>query len=114
MSELSQFSCEACRADAPRVTGDELEHLLNEVPEWHLLVENDIRRICRVYTFKNFRQALNFTNAIGELAEEEGHHPEITLEWGKVTVSWWSHKIMGLHKNDFIMAARSDEVYTQG
>jgi len=114
MSELSQFSCEACRADAPRVTGDELEHLLNEVPEWHLVVDDDIRLICRVYTFKDFRSALNFTNAVGELAEVENHHPEIVTEWGKVTVRWWTHKIMGLHKNDFIMAARTDEIYEQG
>lgn len=64
----------------------------------------------RPFTFRNFKQALAFTNRIGELAEEAGHHPALLTEWGKVTVTWWSHAIKGLHKNDFILAARTDEV----
>lgn len=114
MHELSEFSCEACRPDAPRVVGDELEQLLSELPEWELEVVENVRQISRTYTFKDFRMAMQFTNAIAELAESEGHHPSILTEWGKVTLIWWTHKIMGLHKNDFIMAARSDEVYEQG
>jgi 4a-hydroxytetrahydrobiopterin dehydratase len=64
-----------------------------------------------VFTFGNFAQALDYTNRVGTLAEEAGHHPALLVEWGKVTVSWWTHKIKGLHRNDFIMAARSDEAY---
>ncbi|MBB1485348.1 4a-hydroxytetrahydrobiopterin dehydratase [Oceanospirillum sediminis] len=114
MSELSEFSCEACRSDAPRVTGDELEQLLSELPDWELEVIDNVRQITRTYTFSNFRTAMQFSNAIADLAESEGHHPAILTEWGKVTLSWWTHKIMGLHKNDFILAARSDDIYEKG
>jgi 4a-hydroxytetrahydrobiopterin dehydratase len=65
-----------------------------------------------VFRFKNFRQALEFTNKIGDIAEQEGHHPVIVTEWGRVKVSWWTHKIQGLHQNDFIMAAKTDELYS--
>jgi len=65
-----------------------------------------------VFSFKNFVEALAFTNSVGALAEEQGHHPDLLTEWGRVTVTWWSHKIKGLHRNDFIVAARTDQIYT--
>ena len=71
-----------------------------------------MRNLERVFKWKNFVQALAFTNRVGELAEEEGHHPALLTEWGKVTVTWWTHKIKGLHRNDFIMAARTDQLYS--
>jgi 4a-hydroxytetrahydrobiopterin dehydratase len=71
-----------------------------------------IKRLERTFKFKNFVQALAFTNKVGELAEAEGHHPAILTEWGKVTVTWWTHKIRGLHRNDFVMAAKTDRLYS--
>ncbi|KAF1070263.1 MAG: putative pterin-4-alpha-carbinolamine dehydratase [Pseudomonas citronellolis] len=108
MSALNQAHCEACRADAPQVSDSELAELLRQIPDWHAEVRGDHMELERAFSFKNFRFALAFTNAVGALAEEEGHHPGLLTEWGKVTVTWWSHSINGLHRNDFIMAARTD------
>ena len=77
------------------------------VPQWNLLSE-DVPKLQRVFRFKNFARAIAFTNRIGELAESAGHHPAILTEWGKVTVTWWTHAIHGLHRNDFIMAAKTN------
>lgn len=107
---LAQQQCEACRADAPKVSDEELAILIREIPDWAPAVINGVMQLERAYTFKNFRLALEFTNRVGELAEAEGHHPEIVTEWGKVTVRWWTHKINGLHKNDFICAAKTDSL----
>jgi len=86
---------------------------LAEVTDWELEVVKDVPRLRRRFRFKDFKEALAFTNSIGELAESEGHHPRIVTEWGSVTVEWWTHKIAGLHNNDFIMAAKSDAIYRQ-
>jgi 4a-hydroxytetrahydrobiopterin dehydratase len=110
MMTLSTQQCEACRADAPKVSDEELAILVREIPEWAPVVVDGVMQLEREYTFKNFRQALAFTNLVGELAENEGHHPEIVTEWGKVTVRWWTHAINGLHKNDFICAAKTDQL----
>lgn len=111
MTELKQQSCEACSADAPRVTEDEKQQLHQSVPDWEIVELDGEEQLRREFRFRNFAQALAFTNTVGELAEAENHHPAILLEWGKVTVRWWTHKIGGLHKNDFVMAARTDEAY---
>ena len=110
MSQLSQQACEACRVGAPTVTEEEKQSLGAEVPEWQIVERDGIMKLERTFTFKDFVQALDFTNRVGELAEEADHHPAILTEYGKVTVTWWSHKIKGLHRNDFILAARTDEV----
>ncbi len=110
MTELSRQSCEACRAGAPRISDADLKTLLPKIPDWSTIVVDDIMRLNRDFKFKNFAQAMAFTNRVGDLAEVAGHHPAILTEWGKVTVTWWTHKIKGLHKNDLIMAARTDEV----
>lgn len=107
---LSKESCEACRADAPRVSPSESIELLKEVPEWKLVSIDDVKRLVRMYSFSNFVDALAFANKVGEIAEQVQHHPKIAVEWGKVEVSWWTHKISGLHRNDFIMAARTDDL----
>ncbi|WP_163557380.1 4a-hydroxytetrahydrobiopterin dehydratase [Halomonas sp. NO4] len=109
MSQLSQQSCEACRADSPRVTEEELASYRSDIPDWELVERDGVQQLERVFKFGNFQEALDFTNRVGALAEEAGHHPALLTEWGKVTVTWWSHKIKGLHKNDFVMAARTDE-----
>ena len=111
MTKLSQQACEACRADAPKVTGEEKQELLSAIPDWEDVMVDGEEQLRRVFTFKNFVEAQTFTNKVADLAEAENHHPAILLEWGKATVRWWTHKIGGLHKNDFIMAARTDELY---
>jgi 4a-hydroxytetrahydrobiopterin dehydratase len=80
------------------------------IPDWSIVVVDEIMRLSREFSFKNFEQAMDFSNRVGDIAEAEGHHPAILTEWGKVTVTWWTHKIKGLHKNDLIMAARSDQL----
>jgi 4a-hydroxytetrahydrobiopterin dehydratase len=111
MSSLAESTCVACRAGAPRVTGDELDRLHAEVPAWAVVEHDGIPRLERVFRFPDFRSALEFTDRVGEAAEAQGHHPAILTEWGRVTVTWWTHKIRGLHQNDFIMAARTDRLY---
>ncbi len=110
METLEQQSCEACRADAPKISDEELRELMPQIPDWSVIVVDGNMQLSREYNFGNFEQAMAFSNRVGEIAEAEGHHPAILTEWGKVTVTWWSHKIRGLHKNDLIMAARTDQV----
>ncbi len=111
VTSLGEQRCVACRRDAPRVTDEEVAELRPQVSGWELAEIDGIERLRRVFTFDDFAQALEFTNAVGAIAEEEGHHPALLTEWGRVTVSWWTHKIRGLHRNDFIMAAKTDELY---
>jgi 4a-hydroxytetrahydrobiopterin dehydratase len=108
MDALTNEKCTACRRDSPRVTEAEVAELKPHIPEWTLLERDGIERLERIYRFANFAEALAFTNHVGALAEEEGHHPAILTEWGRVTVTLWTHKIRGLHRNDFIMAAKID------
>jgi 4a-hydroxytetrahydrobiopterin dehydratase len=110
MFDLSKQSCEACRADAPKISDEDLKLMMPNIPDWSVIVIDGVMQLSREFDFNNFAQALAFTNRVGEIAEAEDHHPAILTEWGKVTVTWWSHKIRGLHKNDLIMAARTDEV----
>jgi 4a-hydroxytetrahydrobiopterin dehydratase len=108
MSTLSVERCVACRRDSPRVTEAEIAELRREVSDWQLLERDGIARLERVFPFPSFVDALAFANRVGALAEAEGHHPALLTEWGRVTVTWWTHKIRGLHRNDFIMAAKTD------
>ena len=107
-SSLNHQQCDACRADAPQVTEQERELLFPQIPEWIQVEEDGSEKLQRHFPFRNFVQALAFSNRVGELAEQEGHHPAILTEYGKVTVTWWTHKIRGLHRNDFICAAKTD------
>ncbi len=111
MPELVDQKCTACRVDAPRVTEAEIAELKPQIPEWKMIVRDGIDQLEREFVFKDFAEALAFTVRVGDLAESEGHHPAILTEWGKVTVRWWTHKIHGLHYNDFVMAAKTDQVY---
>ncbi len=111
MNQLVQLKCTACRKGEPTVTDEEIEEFRPQVPDWSIVEVDGVKRLEKTFRFDNFVHALAFTNNIGELAEEEGHHPALLTEWGKVTVSWWTHKIGGLHRNDFIMAARSDQLF---
>ena len=105
---LKESKCEACTIDAPLVSDSEAKVLLLELDGW--VIENDsgINQLIKTYKFSNYAESVNFSNKVADLAESEDHHPKIVLEYGSVEVSWWSHKIKGLHKNDFICAAKTD------
>lgn len=106
---LSSQVCEACRPDAPIVTELEQIELFAQLNGWSIALDkNAVQQLAKEFKFANFAQALSFTSHLGALAEEVGHHPAILTEWGKVNVRWWSHEIGGLHKSDFIMAAKTD------
>jgi 4a-hydroxytetrahydrobiopterin dehydratase len=111
MEELKEHKCEACRVGAPRVTDEEIDRYKPVIPDWEIVEIDNVPRLVRHFKFRNFREALDFTAKVGSIAEQEGHHPAILTEWGKVTVSWWTHAIKGLHINDFIMAAKTDALY---
>jgi 4a-hydroxytetrahydrobiopterin dehydratase len=111
MNQFTLLKCVACRPDSPQVTEAEIAEFMPQFPGWQLIERDGIRRLERVYKFQNYPAALAFTQKVGELAEKEGHHPALLIEWGRVTVTWWTHKIKGLHRNDFIMAAKTDALY---
>jgi 4a-hydroxytetrahydrobiopterin dehydratase len=111
MSKLAEERCVACRADTPRMTAEEIRALQRDIPDWSVVERDRVPRLERVFAFPNFAEALAFTDAVGALAEAAGHHPALTTEWGRVTVAWWTHAIAGLHRNDFVMAAKTDARY---
>jgi 4a-hydroxytetrahydrobiopterin dehydratase len=113
MVDLKSQECVPCRGDEPPVTTAEMKEYLPQIAEWKVVEIDGIPRLERQYKFKNFRKALDFTNKVGEIAEEQDHHPILITEWGKVKVTWWTHAIKGLHRNDFIMAAKTDEIYSE-
>ncbi|MEM1367783.1 MAG: 4a-hydroxytetrahydrobiopterin dehydratase [Cyanobacteria bacterium P01_H01_bin.15] len=108
--DLAKQKCMACSADANPVTAAEIAELKPAIPDWSMVEVEGIPRLVRQYSFKDFQTALDFTNQVGAIAEAEGHHPVLVTEWGKTKVSWWSHEMGGLHRNDFIMAAKTDAI----
>ncbi|HHP7245298.1 MAG TPA: 4a-hydroxytetrahydrobiopterin dehydratase [Elainellaceae cyanobacterium] len=113
MPSISEQKCTPCKGNSPPVTPEEIDTLKPQIPNWSIVDRDGTSRLERVYKFLDFKQALAFTQAIGEEAEKEGHHPALLTEWGKVTVTWWTHAIEGLHRNDFIMAAKTDQIKAQ-
>jgi 4a-hydroxytetrahydrobiopterin dehydratase len=113
MSALHQMKCVPCRGGEPTLTDAEIAELAPQTPAWSIIERDGVRRLERTFGFQDFASALAFANAIGAAADEQGHHPALLVEWGKVTVTWWTHAIGGLHRNDFIMAARTDALYAQ-
>ena len=111
MQSFSQEQCVPCRGGESMLHELEIDELKPHVSEWQVVEEEGEKRLRRAFRFNNFQQALGFTNAVGAAAEEQDHHPVLVTEWGKVTVTWWTHAIGGLHRNDFVMAARTDELY---
>lgn len=111
MENLAKKKCAPCQAEAAPLKGEALRKLVQTLKGgWKVVNDHHLEK---EYKFKNFAEALDFTNKIGAIAEEEGHHPDILLTWGKVQVVLWTHKIGGLSENDFIMAAKCDEIYPQ-
>jgi 4a-hydroxytetrahydrobiopterin dehydratase len=110
MTELLKGNCTACEICSPLVPHDKQKELLKDLDGW--IIDNlDISKLTKQFKFNNYKQSIAFTNLIADLAESQDHHPKITLEWGSVSLEWWSHKIKGLHMNDFICAAKSDDIY---
>ena len=114
MSKLIEQHCVACRADAVCLTEIACTALQAELSDrWSLGAEQSIMKLSCSYSFKNWASAMGFAEQVSAIAERENHHPELTVEWGKVQVKWWTHKIGGLHMNDFVCAAKCDQAYTQ-
>jgi 4a-hydroxytetrahydrobiopterin dehydratase len=110
MRDLAKQACEPCTGESPAVPESEWPALLAALPEWTVARENGTPLLTRTYRFPNFVRALEFAGAVGELAEAEDHHPRLVVEYGRVAVAWWTHAIGGLHRNDFIMAARTEQL----
>ncbi len=113
MEKLSRRQTVAIRKGVLPMSRGEIEALLAQVDGWQLIEEDGVARLRRTFEFKNFAQAMAFSNRVGQIAEEADHHPVIITEWGRVTLTWWTHAARGLHMNDFILAARCDEHYTE-
>ncbi len=111
MGSLRETKIVALQANSTALTESEKQKLFAELVGWELIYVNAEDRLQKKFQFKNFGQSLAFTDLVGALAEKENHHPAILTEWGQVTVTWWTHKVHGLHLNDFVMAARTDELY---
>jgi 4a-hydroxytetrahydrobiopterin dehydratase len=111
--ELRRSSCVACRGGEPPLDDAGIAALKRDVPEWQVVEKDGIKRLTRAFKFKDFRAALAFANRVGELAEREQHHPDLHVAWGKVVVETWTHKIRGLHRNDFILAAKTDARFVE-
>jgi 4a-hydroxytetrahydrobiopterin dehydratase len=107
MAELAEKTCVPCRGGVPRLTPDEVRPLQAQVKDWGVINNHHLER---EFTFTDFKTALDFTNKVGAIAEEQGHHPDIYLAWGKVRITIWTHKIDGLTESDFILAAKIDRV----
>ena len=107
---LKESKCEACTIDAPLVTEKEKVDFLFELSGWEINNIDGIDQLNKAFKFNSYVQALDFAKGVALLAEKEDHHPKIVLEWGRVEVYWWSHKIKGLHKNDFICAAKTEDL----
>lgn len=112
MTQLKDEVCEACRVGAPQLTEKEIAALQEQIPLWVLVNEDGVNKLRREFSFRNFADAMAFAVKVGELAEGHNHHPLLTVEWGRVTVVWWTHKIRGLHRNDAVMAAKTDFLLT--
>lgn len=108
MTDLANMNCVPCSVGAPTLEENEIKKLMKSLKDGWDVIDN--KKLEKTYKFKNFKEALDFTNKVGALAEEEGHHPDVYLSWGKVVIRLWTHKIGGLHENDFILAAKIDEI----
>ena len=108
MNELKNKTCIPSSEGLVPMHPGEIKKLLADIPEWEVTTDDGISRLQRTFTFKDFKSAIAFTNQVGDLAEVEQHHPKLVTEWGKVTVIWWTHTVKGVHRNDFIMAGKTD------
>ncbi len=111
MTQLNQQQCQACDRLAVKLSEQYAQQLLSQLPAWVFVQRDAVSQLARTFRFNNFVDALAFTNRVGAMAEQQGHHPDLVTRWGAVEVYWWSHKLKGLHINDFICAAKTDRLY---
>jgi len=111
MENLVEMNCVRPRSGEPPLGDEEVAELQLQISEWGIVERDGVKQLERVFKFKNFVEALGFSNQVGELAEAQDHHPALLTEWGRVTVTWWTHAVTGLHRNDFVMAAKTDVLY---
>ncbi len=111
MENLVEMNCVRPRSGEPPLGDEEIAELQLQISGWDIVERDGVKQLERVFKFKNFVEALGFTNQVGGLAEEQDHHPALLTEWGRVTVTWWTHTVTGLHRNDFVMAAKTDALY---
>ena len=110
--DISHQQCVPCRKDSPLLSSTDIQSLhADYTPDWNVVQVEGVSHLKRVFEFKDFAQAMQFSQKIGEIADQQDHHPRIVTEWGKTTVEWWTHAINGLHQNDFIMAIKVDEIW---
>jgi len=107
MSTLASKTCVPCRGDVPALKGNQLHDLSHQLPNWNVV---DDHHLTRSFKFQDFQKALDFVNRVGAIAEEQGHHPDILLTWGKAEITIWTHKVDGLTESDFILAAKIDQL----
>ena len=110
MEPLTRAHCVPCRGGVPPLSPDEIRELSPQVPGWRVVERDGVSRLEREFTFPDFRTAMAFAVRVGELADAEDHHPDLHVAWGRVRVETWTHKIRGLHRNDFVLAAKIDEL----
>jgi 4a-hydroxytetrahydrobiopterin dehydratase len=111
MNELAQLHCSKITKDTAKLSDQDVQRYLDGLPDWIITMAEGEPRLERVFKFNDFKQAADFTQQLAKIADEEDHHPALLTEWGKVTVYWWTHRIRGLHQNDFIMAAKTQTLY---
>jgi len=122
MSRLTQEICQPCYTSCVQLNQSDIEQLSAETPQWEIFVDSNVNsdaeeklmKLRRAFSFANYQSALDFTNKIARLADEHDHHPAILLEWRQCTITWWTHTLRGLHRNDFILAAKTDQVFGNG
>jgi len=107
VTQLAEKTCVPCKGGIPPLKGAELQQFSHQLPNWKVVDEH---HITRAFTFPDFQKALEFVNRVGAIAEEQGHHPDILLTWGKVEITIWTHKVQGLTESDFILAAKIDRL----
>lgn len=113
MNDLAHNVCVPCETGGDPMTVEQMSNYTPQVPEWQIIDKDSVAKLSREFKLKDFVAAITFADTIGKLAEENGHHPKLIVEWGKVTVVWWTHAVKGLHRNDFIMAAKTDELFKE-
>jgi 4a-hydroxytetrahydrobiopterin dehydratase len=113
MSRLSEEGCVPCREGGAPLAESDQQQLRTDVPAWSIDRIDGMPRLVRVFKFDNFTRAMRFAVVVGRIADEQDHHPELIVSWGRVQVSWWTHAIGGLHRNDFVMAAKTDAIYAE-
>lgn len=112
MEDLANGKCEVCRTGAPQVTREQINEYIQVIPEWKIIQDGSINKLMRCFKTKNYLETMKFVSAVADVANSQDHHPVLQVEYNLVTVWWWTHKINGLHRNDFIMVAKTVEIFT--